>query len=465
MVKHIIVLPNGAEVSSGAGTVNAIKSTSFTSAVNSGMELTAGAMCASSFEANIISPGGEIQIQEGTELTIFSEDENGKRNQVGLYTTQKPTRVSANMYRIQTYDRMIWLDKDITAFVESLQAWPYRLYDLASLTLKECGLTLKNTEIPNGDYFVRQFSPSGLTGRTLMQRIGEACCRFGRITPEGAFEFAWYQETEITVTPGKILRNSLSYEDYETHAIENIRIRQTEDDVGVSYPGESEEANTYAITGNFLLTADMEEDLAPVAETLYNELQGIDYTPCKFTTWYPSGIKAGDIFSVIDRNGKEFKACAMSVSRSGAKQIIQSTGSYRRDSASVVNDSLISSALYGKILEIRKNIEGLRVAAKDLESKVSTELNLVANGLDLVITQIDGIQTYYRFDADGQYIGRMDDDAILRLTAGVIDVLVSGYAAATFDRTGLRAEQATIETLHMRDYTLSADADGYLNLS
>lgn len=464
-MKHIIVLPDGAEISSGAGTVNAIKSTSFTDAVNSGLELTAGAMCASAFDASIISPGGEVQIQEGSELIVFSEDENSRRTQVGLYTTQKPTKTSANMYRIQTYDRMIRLDRDVTAFVDGLQAWPYRLYDLAALTLKECGLALKNTEIPNGDYLVRQFSPSGLTGRALMQKIGEACCRFGRITPDGAFEFAWYQETGISVPPGKILRNSLSYEDFETHAIENVRIRQTEDDVGVSYPGDSEDANTYAITGNFLLTADTDEDLLPVAQMIFSELQGIVYTPCRFTTWYPSGIKAGDIISVFDRNGNEFKTCAMSISRTGAKQTFQSTGSYRRDSSAVVNDSMISSAMYGKLLEIRKNIEGLRVAAKDLESKVSTELNLVADGLDLVISQVDGIQTYYRFDADGQYIGRTDDEAILRLSAGVVDILVSGNAAATFDRTGLNALQATIETLNMKGYTLSVDNGGYLNLA
>ena len=79
--------------------------------------------------------------------------------------------------------------------------------------------------------------------------------------------------------------------------------------------------------------------------------------------------------------------------------------------------------------------------------------------------EINGIKTYYRFDTDGQYIGRADDDAILRLSAGIIDVLVAGYAAATFDRTGLKAEQATIETLNMKGYTWTADNEGYLNLA
>lgn len=465
MVKHVIVLPAGAEISSGAGTVNAIKSTSYSASVNSGTELTAGAMCAAAFDVSIISPGGEMRIQEGTELTVFAEDETGARTQIGLFTTQKPTRTSANMYRVQTYDRMIWLDRDISEFIDNLSAWPYRLYDLAVEALKECGLTLKNENIPNGDYLVQKFNGVGLTGRILLQRIGEACCRFGRITPGGDFEFSWYQETATVVEPKDIAQNSLVYEDYETHAVETVRIQQTDDDVGVSYPAATEGANTYTITGNFLLTATTEDDLFPVAQTIYSELHGITYTPCKFATWYPSGLSAGDIVHVRDRNEKTFRTCVMSISRSGGKESIHSTGSYRRDSSAVINNEIINSAIFGKLLEVRKSIEGLRVAAKNLESKVSTELNLVADGLDFVITQVDGIQTYYRFDADGQYIGRTDDEAILRLAAGVIDILVAGYAAATFDRTGMKAPQATIETLNMKDYTWTADDEGYLNLS
>lgn len=79
--------------------------------------------------------------------------------------------------------------------------------------------------------------------------------------------------------------------------------------------------------------------------------------------------------------------------------------------------------------------------------------------------EIDGIKTYFRFDADGQYIGRADDEVILRLSAGIIDVLVAGYATATFDRTGMTAEQANIKTLHMGEYTLDLGNDGHLTLS
>lgn len=74
--------------------------------------------------------------------------------------------------------------------------------------------------------------------------------------------------------------------------------------------------------------------------------------------------------------------------------------------------------------------------------------------------EINGIKTYYRFDADGQYIGRADDEAILRLAAGVVDVLVAGQAMATFDRMGLTALQAIIRSLFMGDFTLSVSDDG-----
>lgn len=465
-MRHIITLSDGSVITSGVGTKNAIISTAFSASVNTGAELAPGSMCATFFEVNIVAPGGEIKVQEGTEILVEEESDSGERIRVGLFTAQKPTRVSANQYRVESYDRMTWLDRDISAFIENLTDWPYSLYNLAEMVLSECGLELKTTSIPNGDYQVRKFSAQGTTARTLMQKIGEACCRFGRIDSDGKFEFAWYKNTDTILYARDIMRNSLSYEDYSVKKVECVNIRQTEDDIGVSFPTvETEGANTYAIVGNFLLTADTENDLRPIAEKIYEEIEWISYTPSKFSVWRSFAVNAGDIITVSDRNGKHFTTCAMEINKTGTAQELRSYGSHMRPSAAVVNSQTIGSALFGKILELRKTIEGLRVAAKDLESQFATELEMVANGLNLVVSQVNGLSTYYRFDADGQYIGRPNDEITLRLAAGVIDILVAGYAAATFDRTGMTAPQATVEALSIGDYSLDVSKDGYLNLS
>lgn len=465
-MRHIITLSDGSVITSGSGTKNAIINTAFSASVNTGAELAPGSMCATFFEVNIVSPGGGIQVQEGTEMLVEVENQMGQRNRIGLFTTQKPTRVSANQYRVEAYDRMTWLDKDISAFIENLTDWPYSLYNLAEMVLSECGLELKTASIPNGDYQVRKFSALGTTARVVLQKIGEASCRFGRIDADGKFEFAWYKNTDTILYARDIMINSLTYEDYNVKKVECVNIRQTEDDIGVSFPApETEEVNTYAIVGNFLLTADTENDLRPVAEKIYNEIEWITYTPSQFSVWYPSPVNTGDVVTVSDRNGKHFTTCIMEVNQSRSAQELKSYGSPVRPTSAVVNSQMIGSALFGKILELRKTIEGLRIAAKDLESQFSTELEMVASGLNLLVSQVDGLSTYYRFDADGQYIGRPNDEITLRLAAGVIDILVAGYAAATFDRTGMTAPQATVEALSIGEYSLDVSTDGYLNLS
>ena len=50
MLKTVIVLPDGTELSSGQGEHNAIQSTSIIECVNSGEELTIGSTCANSIQ-------------------------------------------------------------------------------------------------------------------------------------------------------------------------------------------------------------------------------------------------------------------------------------------------------------------------------------------------------------------------------------------------------------------------------
>ena len=53
MLKNLLVLADGTEISSGVGTVNAIQSTKLTQSVNSGEELTLGSTCASILEMTL----------------------------------------------------------------------------------------------------------------------------------------------------------------------------------------------------------------------------------------------------------------------------------------------------------------------------------------------------------------------------------------------------------------------------
>ena len=105
MLKTILDLPDGTEVSSGAGTVNAIQSVTLTECVNDSEELTLGSTCSNALEVTLITPAGGLALDAGTEVVMHKES-GGVRQQIGVFALEKPTRPSANTMKVTGYDRV-----------------------------------------------------------------------------------------------------------------------------------------------------------------------------------------------------------------------------------------------------------------------------------------------------------------------------------------------------------------------
>lgn len=506
MIKTIIVLPDGSELSSGTGTVNAIQSVSITQSVNDSTELTLGSVCAGMLEATLITPAGGLSLTAGDTLTVYREDGTA-RHKVGLFLLEKPTRPSANAMKLTAYDYVTKLDKDLTIWLAGLTGWPYTLYQLAQMVCNACDVTLASDSIPNGDIKVRKFSADGITGRQLMKWIGEAAGRFCRATADGQMEFAWYtpasarvggkaQESvafeegqlslndrkatvsadlgnvaltseNITVSSdaaGNVVltvradlkdlyyfQNGLRFEDYAVAPIEKVQIRQTAEDVGTVYPNEEGERNTYIITGNSLLTASYAQDLRPIAHALYEQLCNVSYTPCSIQLPCGSGIEAGNTVAITDSNGKTVTAYVMTKKQAGQRDTLECTGSPRRDSSTAVNNQTYK-ALSGKVLNLRTDVEGLKVENADTKGNV-TELQLSLKGISASVT------------AQNSQLGNISKQITdVEQTASSIDVRISqveengtskvetetGY---TFDKDGLRISKSGQQMENLLDNT------------
>ena len=121
MQKSILVLPDGTELSSGRGTTNALMNVQLTEVVNSDTELTPGSVCCACVEATLMAPGGALSIAAGTEVILFDEYDDGSREQAGIFKLEKPTRSSANAYKLIAYDRVVKLDVDLTEWLVNLK--------------------------------------------------------------------------------------------------------------------------------------------------------------------------------------------------------------------------------------------------------------------------------------------------------------------------------------------------------
>lgn len=112
MIRNLLVLPDGTELSAGTPGQNALRSLQWTHTVNAGTDLTPGSACADSLEAELwVEPGGEPGIAAGDELTLYRVSDGGTRTKAGVFTAEKPTRSKRNLYRVLAYDRMVRTEK------------------------------------------------------------------------------------------------------------------------------------------------------------------------------------------------------------------------------------------------------------------------------------------------------------------------------------------------------------------
>ena len=477
-MKHILILPDGGELSSGPGTTDALCSITLTEVVNDGEQISPGSVCAAAMEASIFTPEGALHLPTGGEVTLYREEDTGERRQLGIFILEKPERTGANTLRLTAYDRVSRLDKDLSGWLSGLKEWPYRLSQMAEMVCAACDLELIGGDLPNGDLMIRKFSGE-VTGRQMLRWIGEASGRFCRATPEGKLKFFWYEprdtvaicpadplagipvydpreealefcsdmiggelapEDTLTVTSSIVhgkddgeshlelllsdgvtalfyYQNALTLGDYQTQQVQKVQIRQTQEDVGTIYPQIEGEVNTYCVTENPLLTTMSAEELLPAAKVLYEILHDVQYTPCTIELPESALVQPGDILQLTDKNGARYRIYVMTKRTAGRRMTISCTGSPRLNSSDAVNNRSIR-ALSGKMMALRTDVEGIAAQIRQQEEAIFGE-----GGVDTRLTELEA-------NAEGLslQVKRITEDGVSRITTG---------KSYTFDDEGL----------------------------
>lgn len=523
MLKTILVLPDGREISSGPGQNPAVRSCAYTQSVNTGRELAPGGVCAAMVELKLWALPGSVTVSAGDRLTIYKENQ-GSRRKLGVFIAQKPERPSKNLLQITAYDPVILLEQDVTDFVEQ-RTWPCTLLTLAREVCARCGLELVSTDLPNGDFPVQAFGARGITGRQILGWIGQAAGRFCRATAEGKIEFAWYvpapravdctgagnrrvaaawhdgalcltgsamtvqqqagtltlesssisarqsqQTLELTLHSGSAdifcYQGGAQRADYRVEPVDNVQIRADTTDMGVAWPGSG--SNTYRITGNPLLTGG-KDILQSLARNLYNQLHPVTYTPCTLSVPANTDLAAGQILSVTDAAGECFTAYIMERRQSGQRDTLICTGSRCRDDAAAVSDRSLTTT-YGRVLHLQTDLDGIRAENKDAAGRAAS-----------LVLDVDGIRG--QVSAQSTELGTLRQDvSTVRQEAGQLRIDVQTLrdtgaskvktgASYTFDDDGLRIAKTGEQMENKLDNTgmyvtrsaemlLSANADG-----
>lgn len=378
MVKAILVLKNGTEIKAGSSQLNAIQRVSIEESCNNGEDLNFGSVCASKIRVDIITPQNKLPIMAGEKI-ILHEEQDGVRRKKGVFNAEKPQRKTANTTTVIAYDNISLLDIDVAEWYNSLDGFPYSAFEIAKMVCEHCGLNLFNKSLRNGDFSINESKFESVTARQIIQWVGEICGYFCIANEDGDLLFRWYEknEKEIGIKQGSgasiYLQGSLTYEDYEVKKIDRVQIRQSEGDVGVSYPNDVEGGNTYIIQSNpFIMSSTKSEDIEGVAFNLYTVLKDINYTPCRVSVSASFDFNTGDIVKITDANGVEISAYIMQKSREGQKETINSKGNFERNGATQLYSTSFSNS-YGKRLEIQKDINGLKIT-NELAEKALVEI-------------------------------------------------------------------------------------------
>lgn len=507
MTTHLLVLPDGTEISSGTPGA-AVMAVQLTGEVCSGPLLQPGGVSATMLQLSLLSPN--TPIRAGDSLGLYT----AQRQPVGIFIAQEPL-TKGQLQTVTAYDRLILLDREVAPFLQTL-SWPQSLFDLAKAVCEFCGLTLKNTEFPLGEFPVSL--PSGsVTGRQLLGWIAQISGCFVRATAEGEAELSWYTPAPLEICPektrvlggvlrlsGKVssnalilggaveagiltlgrqqyaLANGLSLASAPICPIDRVQLRQTDTDVGLVYPDAPGE-NTLVIQGNPLLAATDAQNLLPVAEHLYSRFAGITYTPGTVKLPTTPGLQPGQLLQVTDTAGSRHTLYIMRLQRTAAGDTVTCSGSYNRDSATVRNNRSYAD-LQGKILQLRTDVEGIFAENSDSRGKLSA-LALEVEGIRGTVSRQDGIsqrltaleqsaeglklsveslQTQgatklrtamgYRFDDSGLSIARSGEPMENKLDNTGMQVLRSGTPILQADHRGVNATDVTV-----RNYLILGD--------
>lgn len=473
MAIHTILLPDGRALTSGLGVSPSIRKVTLTQQVNTEQALTCGSVFSACLEAQLFCEE-EMPVFVGDRVEL---QRNGEKQ--GVFYVQNLEKTGKGIYKLTAYDSLSLLDKEVSGWLESLSRWPYTLQELAGLICAECGLSLKNEELPNGEFPVEAFSGRGITGRRVLSWIGQATGQFCRATPDGEVEFAWYTPRELTLEPGGehwYFRGSFRREE-PVLPIDAVQIRQDEKDIGTWYPAGTQGANVYILEGNPLLQAKSGQTLPGIAQSLYALLSPVSYTPGQVAVSGELEIAPGEVISIQDERGRVHTFYVMGRTRQGNRDTLTCTGVQLRERSRITGSQELGS-LSGKVLRLQMDVDGItaenregqkavsqlaldvdgirtQVSRQQEEAgKVSTQLSALqqeSGKLTYKITQIEEngagkvtTETGYRFDKDGLWISKSGEEMENKLDNTGMYVRRSGSLILQANNRGVEAADVTV---------------------
>lgn len=353
MLRTLIRLSDGTEISSGSNESMNIRSCTITQCVNSGDDLTIGSVCAACVEMVVEAPANTFNPDDT--FTLFKVDDAGNRTQIGIFNVFTPEKKGERLCRVTAYDNVIKLDTDLTEwFGEYIKQPPDDPVRFIDDICGQCGVRadqqLRYSECHNiGEFNVK----TTVTGRKLLGWVAEMLGYFCTAGPNGDIVFGWYRDNTQVVLRDKEDRYRLQGSHKHKNVIlpvDGVLIKYDKDQDGVNCsicqtPAYVTLSNPYIIQDNPILDSKTMPDMFDIADHIWEilsndrkiyECNGFgNLAACEVSIPASIDVNVGDIIVVVEQDPGEqntFKNCmrVMTKIQKGQKDTLYCTGSYRR---------------------------------------------------------------------------------------------------------------------------------------
>lgn len=320
---------------------------------------------------------------------------------MGIYTVEQFTRqADRRMKKITAYDRMRKFSTDVATWYQGLK-FPMSLREFRCSLCEYVGIKQIDVNLPLDDMQVaKTIEPEQLNGLDVIQAICELNGCFGHMDKTGRLKYQFLNKSglypsEILIPSDELFPGDLSdsenteqiafykqsettYEDYVTQTINRVQIRQEEGDIGALYPNDTGGSNTYVVEGNFLVYGKSADDLATIASSVYDQISGISYRPCKIVTAGLPWVEVGDgLVCYTSDDVIETYCLKRTISGiQGMMDTFEASGSSDYEENFDIQSQI--TQLEGKAAVIKKNVEEVSVRVTDLKNYAEAQFKVTA---------------------------------------------------------------------------------------
>lgn len=349
---------------------------------------------------------------------------------MGIYRVDSVQMVDNRDYKkVIAYDRLYDASADVSAWYSEYfsENKKHSVRETREALLQHLRIPFKNQELINDDVLIEKtIETSGqIPGTAVLKKICEINGGFGKMGRDGRFEvitlsgLGLFPEDALSEAENLYPANDLWPEDYfEGIGIEGgpeytsvkfeeymtlpptcVTIRTTEDDYGTTSGDDL--SNPYIISGNFFLYGKPKKELITIAGKVLRLIKEITYRPAEINMW--DGLPYLEAGDVIEVENETLPVETYIFSRTlsgiyGMKDKYEAKGSEVRANEVGANEEV--SILKGRVLILKKSIDGVSSELTDFAEDTTTRFNQTDEAIELEAKRAEEAEASLRTTAD-----------------------------------------------------------------